>query len=47
MSAVVPLSIPDGNAVVDQTLTLPSRCLAPTIFFSAPSGAWFAVSGQG
>jgi len=45
MSAVVPLSIPDGNAVVDQKLTLPSPCLAPTIFFASAGGAWFAVSG--
>ena len=43
-SAVVPLSIPDGDAHVNQWLTLPSPCLNPVIFFTSAGGAWFAVS---
>jgi hypothetical protein len=45
MSDVVPFSVPNGDAHVNQRLTLPSSCLAPTIFFGSASGAWFAVSG--
>jgi len=43
-STVVPLSIPDGDAHVNQWLTLPSPCLNPVIFFASAGGAWFAVS---
>jgi hypothetical protein len=45
MSDPVPFSVPGGDATVDTTLSLPSPCLAPTIFFTSPGGAWFAVSG--
>ena len=45
MSDVVPLSVPDGDAHVNQWLTLPSPCLAPVVFFTSAGGAWFAVSG--
>ena len=45
MSDVVPLSIPDGDAHVNQWLTLPSPCLNPVIFFTSNGGAWFATSG--
>jgi hypothetical protein len=44
-SGLVPLSVPEGNAHFKGTLTLPSPCLAPVIFFTSPTGAWFAVSG--
>ena len=44
-SAVVPLSIPDGDAHVNQWLTLPSPCLNPVIFFASATGGWFATSG--
>ena len=43
-SDVVPLSIPDGDAHVNQVLTLPSPCLDPVIFFTSTGGAWFAVT---
>ena len=43
-SDVVPFDA-DGDAHVDQFLTLPGQCLAPTIFFTTASGAWLAVSG--
>ena len=41
----VPLSIPDGDAHINQWLTLPSPCFDPVIFFTNAAGAWFAVSG--
>jgi len=44
-SGLVPLSIPDGNATFSGTFSLPSPCLAPTIFFTSGAGTWFAVSG--
>jgi hypothetical protein len=44
-SAVVPLSVPDGDAHVNQWLTLPSPCLNPVIFFTSAGGGWFATSG--
>jgi len=43
-SDVVPLSIPDGDAHVNQWLDLPSPCLDPVVFFTSPGGAWFAVT---
>ena len=43
-SGVVPLSIPDGDAHINQSLTLPSPCLDPVIFVTNAAGAWFAVS---
>jgi hypothetical protein len=43
-SNTVPLSIPDGDAHVNEWLTLPSPCLDPVIFFTNAAGAWFAVS---
>ena len=43
-SDIVPLSRPDGDAHINQTLTLPSPCLNPVIFFTSAGGGWFAVS---
>lgn len=37
---------PTGNAHIEETVDLPSPCLAPTIFVTSPDGAWFAVTGQ-
>ncbi|HEY4751639.1 MAG TPA: hypothetical protein VIH37_00025 [Candidatus Limnocylindrales bacterium] len=47
MTDVVPFS-PDGNAMVDAQVALPSPCLAPVVFFAGQTAAgprWFAVSG--
>ena len=44
-SGLVAFSTPDGDAHFNSTLTLPSTCLAPVIFFTSGGGAWFAVSG--
>jgi hypothetical protein len=47
-SVVVPYSA-EGDAEIDDTLSLPSPCLAPAVFFAgvpAPNvAAWFAVTG--
>ena len=43
-TAVVPFS-PEGDAVVDDIVTLPSPCQGVTVFFTSPGGAWFAVTG--
>ena len=47
MSGVVPFS-PEGDAQVNETVTLPATCLAPAVFFAGITGAgprWFAVTG--
>lgn len=44
MSDPVPLSVPDGDAHVNQWLTLPSPCLDPVVFFTNNAGNWFAVT---
>jgi len=35
-----------GNAHIEARLTLPSPCLAPIIFVTSPTGAWFATTGD-
>ena len=44
LSETVPFDA-DGDARVKTTMTLPSPCLAPVIFFGSAGGSWFAVSG--
>ena len=47
MTDLVPFS-PDGDAMVNTTVALPSPCLAPVVFFAGQTGAgprWFAVTG--
>ena len=35
-----------GDAEVEAVVTLPSECIAPTVFFTNPAGTrWFAVTG--
>jgi hypothetical protein len=34
-----------GNATIKADVVLPSPCLAPIIFVTSPTGAWFAVTG--
>jgi len=43
-TADVPFS-PDGNAEVEATVTLPSPCLAPAVFFTTGTDRWLAVTG--
>ena len=35
----------DGDARIDETLTLPTTCFAPIVFVTTPGGAWLAVTG--
>lgn len=37
---------PDGNAEIEDTVDIPSPCLAPVVFVTGPTGNWFAVSGR-
>jgi hypothetical protein len=34
-----------GDAEIDATVSLPSPCIAPIVFVTAPSGAWLAATG--
>lgn len=47
MSSIVPYS-PTGDATVNQRVSLPSQCIAPTVFFAGIGGSgpiWFAATG--
>jgi hypothetical protein len=47
MSGLVPYS-PEGNAMVNTRVSLPSPCLAPVVFFAGQTAngpLWFAVTG--
>ena len=35
-----------GNASIETTLSLPQPCIAPMIFVTSPTGAWFATVGN-
>jgi hypothetical protein len=35
-----------GNAEIETTVDLPSPCFAPIVFVTAPTNAWFAVTGR-
>ena len=35
-----------GNASIEAMIDLPKPCIAPIVFVTSPSGAWFAVTGQ-
>jgi hypothetical protein len=35
-----------GNSRIEAHLALPSPCIAPIVFITSPSGAWFASTGQ-
>ena len=37
----------NGDAGIKEVIELPSPCLAPIIFVTSPTGAWFAVTGAG
>jgi hypothetical protein len=34
-----------GDAEVDARVSLPSPCIAPIVFVTSPTGAWFAATG--
>lgn len=35
----------DGNAHIKDVVVLPSPCIAPILFVTSPTGAWFASTG--
>jgi hypothetical protein len=35
-----------GNASIETMLPLPQPCIAPLIFVTSPTGAWFATTGK-
>jgi len=41
-----PASSGGGNAKVEADLDLPSPCIAPIVFVTSASGAWFAATGK-
>ena len=41
-----PASAGGGNAKIEATLTLPQPCIAPIVFVTSPTGAWFAATGK-
>ena len=48
MSSIVPFSVPDGDARINETIALPADCAGPAVFFAGITGAgprWFGVTG--
>lgn len=41
----VPAS-PSGDARIDTRVDLPEPCIAPIVFVTSPTGAWFATTGH-
>lgn len=37
---------PTGRASIETTVALPPHCVAPEIFVTSPTNAWFAVTGS-
>jgi len=37
----------NGDAVIEADLDLPDPCIAPIVFVTSPTGAWFAATGVG
>jgi len=37
---------PEGDSTIRATVKLPHPCIAPIVFVTSPSGAWFAATGN-
>ncbi len=37
---------PTGDSVIEDTVALPQPCIAPIIFITSPTDAWFAATGN-
>jgi hypothetical protein len=37
---------PDGDATIETRVELPEPCIAPIVFVTSPTGAWFAATGR-
>jgi hypothetical protein len=35
-----------GDSQIEDTVSLPDPCIAPIVFVTSPSGAWFAATGM-
>lgn len=44
-TALAPAST-TGDAKIEGTVDLPTPCLAPIVFVTSPTGAWFSVTGR-
>jgi hypothetical protein len=44
-TAAVPAS-PQGDARIKTEIALPKPCIAPIVFVTSPTGAWFAATGR-
>jgi hypothetical protein len=45
-ATIGPASAGGGDADIEATVALPSPCIAPILFVTSPTGAWFAATGQ-
>ena len=36
---------PTGDAMIEESVELPSPCIAPIVFVTSPTGSWFATTG--
>ncbi len=41
-----PASSGGGDADIETTVSLPQPCIAPIVFVTSPTGAWFAATGN-
>jgi hypothetical protein len=37
---------PEGDAHIGARVTLPEPCIAPIVFVTSPTNAWFAATGR-
>jgi hypothetical protein len=44
-ATIGPASAGGGDATIEAQLTLPNPCIAPIVFVTSPTGAWFASTG--
>lgn len=45
-TGLFPATVPGGDAYIEANLTLPQPCIAPMVFVTSPTGAWFATTGK-
>ena len=36
---------PEGDSEIEDVVSLPTPCIAPIVFVTSPTGAWFSVTG--
>jgi hypothetical protein len=45
LASLGPASEGGGDADIDAQVNLPQPCIAPIVFVTSPTGAWFAATG--